>query len=1070
MRWDLEAEPLPEIPLPNDVATWPDPTSPTGLRVNASVIAPSGMERRLRQEFDRLDGWGTFAPLTVAFDAPLDVEELLRRQGRHRFGLDAWPHHAVYVVDLKTGLPVPLDVHSGRFPHVVVDPNAYYANDPHAGESNLLFETREEDSDGDGVLDPGEDTDYDGVLDHPNTIEGHLTGVPHETIDRLLSFYERETRTLILRPILPLEENRTYAVVLTDRLRGADGQPVRSPFRHVHHAAQYDALASLPALLAERAHLYGDLASRGWDGVSFAWTFTTQSIRGDLTALREGLYGRGPFTDLAERFPATLVPVPLRGGTRIARCEPGRAVYTVTPRELGEAMRELPIDGWGIPAAQLDAILAALERSVSHFALGFFESPYLLGDPDLELVQDTWDMDRRTGEARIDRDVVAMFIAVPKEAGSHRQPFPTALYAHGYGSLNLEAIAFAGLIASHGVATVSIHAQGHGLPVGDSLAALIESVLARNCLAPLGRALAIDRARDLNEDGSADPAGLFFSAHVFHTRDTLRQTTLDWLQAVRILRSWQGHPSVPDGFEWEPGEVQASTGPPLEFSGDVDGDGSVDRAGDFDGDGIPDLGGWDVEYSQWGSSLGGIVSMLNLGVEPAITAAAPVSGGAGLLDIAMRTGLSEARHPVWLHVLGPIVASRPSLGPSDDTSCAEGDRSLFFEVPDLTRAARTEFACVAEDLLGEGAVVVLENRRNSEVRCAGVDEQGRFRIEFPASKSDRLRLTIYGNASGAIDYRTCAFVGGGAPPILDVIDTWRSGHVERGGEAMCLRCGTYQQERFVVGEPLVAPAEGLGLPRQSPDLRRLAGLAQMALDPADPINYARHVFLDPVTAADVPVGRPRSAMIISTAGDPAVPPSASYAYARAAGVLAFLPPDGPDELADWRAPTRFGSRYGRPTPDDVLIDYHVLEALPQLHRHPVDEVPHFLFDVDDLSDGQQFFASDGSRQVPPESGGLRPLRLDPPLRWSRQSRPAAAAEGDPWESSSDFSGTSIVLNAMTLPIGQHVISPVDPAKLFDEGEYLINVIGWYLASHGTELAWDELSDPFCLQDSSCARE
>ena len=73
--WDLEAEPLPEIPLPNDVATWPDPTSPTGRRLNASLIAPSGMERRLRQEFDRLDGFGTFGPLSVAFTEPLTRAE-----------------------------------------------------------------------------------------------------------------------------------------------------------------------------------------------------------------------------------------------------------------------------------------------------------------------------------------------------------------------------------------------------------------------------------------------------------------------------------------------------------------------------------------------------------------------------------------------------------------------------------------------------------------------------------------------------------------------------------------------------------------------------------------------------------------------------------------------------------------------------------------------------------------------------------------------------------------------------------------------------------------------------------
>src|SRR5690606_15086555 len=93
--WDLEAEPLPEVPLPNDVATWPDPTSPTGRRINARLIAPSSMERRLRQEFDRLDGWGTFAPLTVRFDAPLDLGSLVARQGRGLFTTADFARHAV---------------------------------------------------------------------------------------------------------------------------------------------------------------------------------------------------------------------------------------------------------------------------------------------------------------------------------------------------------------------------------------------------------------------------------------------------------------------------------------------------------------------------------------------------------------------------------------------------------------------------------------------------------------------------------------------------------------------------------------------------------------------------------------------------------------------------------------------------------------------------------------------------------------------------------------------------------------------------------------------------------------
>src|SRR5687767_9082663 len=68
VRYDLGHLPLPDIPLPNDTATWPDPTSRTGLRINASLVAPTEIERDARERFDRLEGWGTFAPITLSFD------------------------------------------------------------------------------------------------------------------------------------------------------------------------------------------------------------------------------------------------------------------------------------------------------------------------------------------------------------------------------------------------------------------------------------------------------------------------------------------------------------------------------------------------------------------------------------------------------------------------------------------------------------------------------------------------------------------------------------------------------------------------------------------------------------------------------------------------------------------------------------------------------------------------------------------------------------------------------------------------------------------------------------------
>ena len=82
--WDIEAEPLPEIPLPNDAATRIDPTSPTGRRLNISVTtARTRYEQRTRESFNELDGFGTYAPGYVTFDAPLNLQELATRHGQN---------------------------------------------------------------------------------------------------------------------------------------------------------------------------------------------------------------------------------------------------------------------------------------------------------------------------------------------------------------------------------------------------------------------------------------------------------------------------------------------------------------------------------------------------------------------------------------------------------------------------------------------------------------------------------------------------------------------------------------------------------------------------------------------------------------------------------------------------------------------------------------------------------------------------------------------------------------------------------------------------------------------------
>ena len=102
VRMELFARPLPEIPLPNDLATRYDPDSPTGRRVNASLVAPTEFERRTRVLFDSLDGWGLFAPITIPFRGPLDVRAIAARHVGDDYATE---DDAVYLVDVTPDSP-----------------------------------------------------------------------------------------------------------------------------------------------------------------------------------------------------------------------------------------------------------------------------------------------------------------------------------------------------------------------------------------------------------------------------------------------------------------------------------------------------------------------------------------------------------------------------------------------------------------------------------------------------------------------------------------------------------------------------------------------------------------------------------------------------------------------------------------------------------------------------------------------------------------------------------------------------------------------------------------------------
>ena len=1204
VTFDLFARPLPEVPLPNDIATRPDPSSPTGRRINASMLAPTALEQGVRGHLDRLDGWGTYSALTVSFeplDRRLDVANILRRHADDHFD---FTNDAIYLVNIDSDSPNfgqvrPLDLGEGNFPINLERRDRYYDNDPRGHTSNTTLETVYEDTnnngrldlcedrnhngvtdpgedldgdgaaftaepdlDGDGLLDPeedrngngrrdcSEDTDFDGVLDVPNLFCGLESGgapvppwqcpdvvvpTPQGEVVRsaddhwLMPFYERETNSLLIRPVIPLDEQTEYAVVLTDRLVDEDGRAVESPFPAAHHVDQTTSIARLEQVLsdAELSEPFGGLEV---EDIQFAWSFTTQSTTGEMRDLREGLYGRGPRAELAEQFPPELRLDPLYG-CPVPGCELPDNRYVVPMNTEGgqtgfrDVLRPFAEAAFGLDAEDY-APLANTFDYVDYIVGVRFDSPNFLdndgqsedvdGDGRLDLEDEDingngeldpgedLDFDGHldvaedlngdgvlTGEEGVfdleaapedhGRHEVTAIISIPRAdpARGIEPPYPVVLYGHGYGSSRIEAFGFAGSLAKFGFATIGVDAVHHGNGIDEDLEMMVRVATDIHNMTGLADHLINDRARDLNGDGTPDSGGDFWSAYVFQTRDYVRQSGLDFMRLIQILRSFDGESM--SGY-------------------DFDGDGSEDVAGDFNGDGMVDIGGDEADFYAMGASLGGILSAFLSGLEPAVVAAAPISGGGGLGDVGVRSTQGGVREAVILRTMGPLLMTGPAseryelqscgaaedcrgecidgvcrcdeerdcrsgficsearadmASPQDicarsrDTSCGMNQRSTYFIVPDLNNTARVEYGCLDPGELAGGDTLVARNLNNGEVGCFVAWPGGRSRIHLPSDLLDPIEISIY-DGEVLIAPESCE-VRPDAEPHL-VLDEFSQETA-------------FQFWQWAAGDPLVSPAEGFGLRRATPEFRRFLGIAQIALEPGDPANMARHYFEDPVEYGSET--SPANVMVVATVGDMNVPINTGVAIARAAGILDVFTPD--PRLADETHPD------GR-TANRVLLDTETILGLEHMsvYRRPSDG-RQVLFDVDD-------FDRSGS---PPEPGwtgdGQQAPSLEVPLRvWRRR------ADGDSCtcidssgEHECSWPGDTVGplemvrceqgVSALALPYievsGTHGFAVPEPHLPFDVHTYSINLIGYYFSTGGTEIRYD-----LCLADNSCTEE
>jgi hypothetical protein len=1186
VKFDLFALPLPEVPLPIDVATRPDPNSPTGRRVNASMVAPTEMESNTRRKIDGLDGWGVYSTISVGFTHPtdpakavLDVQNILDRHSGDDF---AFADDAVYLINMdktspRYGLPVPIDLGEGNFPWVLQTPDRYYENDPRGATSNILVETVEEDTNGNGKLDPGEDTDFDGVLDHPNVVNPNrladLGADPDRTYQKnpdgswvidaqgrqvpdLLTFYERETNTLMLRPVRPLEELTKYAVVLTRRLVNADGEPVRSPFPYFHHVDQTAELADLDDVLRDHPEAYGDLG--GTDGVAFAWTFTTQSVRKDILTMIEGLEeGTGPFARLQDAFPREAFIFPLHQCNPYGGCAPGRElpanIYTIKAEYLAPTLLDVATQVFDLNPEEA-APLINTYQFVDYFIFGWVSSPQFLDSDADGWEEESWDVNWKTGRGLYTPGRVNFVAMVPKaeyiraynEANGkpENSPSPVVFYGHGYTGFKVEGLGFAGSLAKFGLTTVTWDCVHHGVGIDAILKDVAMGIFNNEDLHGAGLALLDDRAIDMDNDkydgpGSdpadllpppcgkypcfptmhfdvpfsgyaqdvaelpggedtdvspntwlgnwdgqrwsnvlyqddvEDSAGDFWTSYVFHTRDLVRQSALDLIRIIHYFGGFDG--TTPAQFDIDgDGEEE-----PYDFNKD----GRNDLSGDFDGDGDIDFGGPDNEYYVWGQSLGGIMAGVLGGTHPSIRAVAPVSGGGGLGDVGIRSTQGGVKEAVILRMMGPLVVTVPAATRYSTTErdnrtacCASADEacppevlSLRFVIPQLNSTGEVEIACLNANsadpdnrTLLPGDVVVLRNmRRPTEPRCFVAGAESRVRLSIPSDMKDPLEITIYdgssatGGAYPLVDANTCQV----APGVkARTVGSPASPTYECAADRTCpiekfeVDPPPFEWDDWNLGDQLVSPAEGLGLRRGTPSIRRFMGLAQLVLDPGDPAVYAPYY---------------RNSMNIVTVGDMNVPTNTGISISRCAGSLPFYADSRRDDL-------------GGRTPNRQLLDYGVIMGLERLNR-PEWGTP--LVDVDDFSRG-----ADGYGQLRPEtmtppqlpmrswvpSGDAGAARCDadlpsgdtlgactPPAgaaSWCCCYRDAAGA----LESVNCLGGTSALMLPYISAVGEHGFYVPDPNLAFDINTYMINAIGRFFQTQGRIIDWRT-----CLESNTC---
>lgn len=409
---------------------------------------------------------------------------------------------------------------------------------------------------------------------------GHVVGINRVVWDTF-------TNTLHVESDALLDQHTRYALIVTRGVRDQDGNPVDASeeFRQFRQRVREGYKhALLEAIHAARRVGFQEL------DIATASVFTTQSATAIMEKIRDQIKAATP-----AQADFNLGP----GGTRTVF--PLEAVTSVT--WLRQTRDNPP--GFALPL-QLDLqLLRMIPGAVRQIAFGKYVSP----DYEVHPGEFIPPITTRTGIPSVQGQNEVYFDLYLPSGPKPVNGWPVAIFGHGATGNRHLAFHLAAILASHGIATVSINAVGHGFgPLGTLTVTPTVGEPVTFPSGGRGMAHAGDHTISAIEGFAAAPPQTI----VFWT-DGIRQTVADLMQLVRVI----------------------------EVGMDVSGHGSQD------------LDPFRIYYV--GVSLGGIYGAPFLAVEPSVRA--------GVLNVAAAGNLgNKGLTPGPRSGLGQMLASRvPSL-------------------------------------------------------------------------------------------------------------------------------------------------------------------------------------------------------------------------------------------------------------------------------------------------------------------------------------------------------------------------------------------------------------------------